>query len=63
MPESKAETWMCAGAGFLDNVCTDIIHYENKQLVLYPGNLSAFVKARALGQFSLLPMLAATMPG
>ena len=31
-------------AGFLDNVCTDIIHYEDKQLVLYPGNLSEFVK-------------------
>ena len=37
----------CCAAGFLDNVCTDIIHYENKQLVLYPGNLSAFVQVRA----------------
>ena len=33
-------------AGFLDNVCTDIIHYEEKKLVHYPGNLSEFVKAR-----------------
>jgi len=29
--------------GFLDKVCTDIIHYENQKLVRYPGNLSAFV--------------------
>ncbi|KAJ0398292.1 hypothetical protein P43SY_000814 [Pythium insidiosum] len=29
--------------GFLDNVCTDILHYEAKQLVLYPGSLSHFV--------------------
>jgi len=36
----------CARAGFLDNVCTDIIHYEEKKLVHYPGNLSEFVKAR-----------------
>lgn len=28
---------------FLDNVTTDIIHYETKKLVYYPGNLSAFV--------------------
>ena len=34
-----------AAAGFLDNVCTDIIHYEDKKLVHYPGNLSEFVKA------------------
>ncbi|WVQ77165.1 hypothetical protein IAR50_006848 [Cryptococcus sp. DSM 104548] len=30
-------------SGFLDNVCTDIIHYETKKLAYYPGNLSAFV--------------------
>ncbi|KAF8656119.1 hypothetical protein AX16_002757 [Volvariella volvacea WC 439] len=30
-------------SGFLDNVTTDIIHYENKKLVYYPGNLSTFV--------------------
>ncbi|THH14243.1 hypothetical protein EW146_g6065 [Bondarzewia mesenterica] len=29
---------------FLDNVTTDIIHYENKKLVYYPGNLSHFVE-------------------
>lgn len=27
-------------SGFLDAVCTDIIHYENKKLVYYKGNLS-----------------------
>ncbi|KAI0358475.1 hypothetical protein OH77DRAFT_1420865 [Trametes cingulata] len=30
-------------SGFLDTVTTDIIHYENKKLVYYPGNLSSFV--------------------
>lgn len=30
-------------SSFLDNVTTDIIHYENKKLVYYPGNLSSFV--------------------
>jgi elongation factor 3 len=30
-------------SGFLDNVTTDIIHYETKKLVYYPGNLSTFV--------------------
>ncbi|KII92907.1 hypothetical protein PLICRDRAFT_89417 [Plicaturopsis crispa FD-325 SS-3] len=30
-------------SGFLDNVTTDIIHYEQKKLVFYPGNLSTFV--------------------
>ena len=29
---------------FLDNVCTDIIHYESFKLRRYRGNLSAFVK-------------------
>ncbi|CAI5730704.1 unnamed protein product [Hyaloperonospora brassicae] len=29
--------------GFLDNVCTDIFHYESKKLVLYPMTLSQFV--------------------
>ena len=27
-------------SGFLDEVCTDIYHYENKKLVCYKGNLS-----------------------
>ncbi|KDQ21428.1 hypothetical protein BOTBODRAFT_168695 [Botryobasidium botryosum FD-172 SS1] len=31
-------------SGFLDNVTTDIIHYESKKLVYYPGTLSDFVK-------------------
>ena len=29
--------------GFLDATCTDIIHYEERKLVRYRGNLSAFV--------------------
>jgi elongation factor 3 len=33
-------------SGFLDNVCTDIIHYEGKKLRTYKGNLSEFVKVR-----------------
>lgn len=32
--------------GFVDAVCTDIIHYENKKLVYYKGNLSDFVKQK-----------------
>ena len=32
--------------GFLDAVCTDIIHYENKKLAYYKGNLEAFVKVK-----------------
>ncbi|KAI0699255.1 P-loop containing nucleoside triphosphate hydrolase protein [Cytidiella melzeri] len=31
-------------SGFLDVVTTDIIHYESKKLVYYPGNLSTFVE-------------------
>ncbi|KAI9481389.1 MAG: P-loop containing nucleoside triphosphate hydrolase protein [Benjaminiella poitrasii] len=31
-------------SGFLDNVCTQILHYEKKKLRLYHGNLSAFVE-------------------
>lgn len=33
-------------SGFLDEVCTDIYHYESKKLVCYRGNLAAFVKIR-----------------
>ncbi|KAL8823465.1 MAG: hypothetical protein Q9191_005830 [Dirinaria sp. TL-2023a] len=33
-------------SGFLDNVCTDIYHYESKKLVCYPGNLAAFVRVK-----------------
>lgn len=32
--------------GFLDTVCTDIIHYENKKLVFYKGNISDFVRVK-----------------
>jgi elongation factor 3 len=31
-------------SGFLDNVCTNIIHYRDRKLKNYIGNLSAFVK-------------------
>lgn len=33
-------------SGFLDNVCTDIYHYETKKLVCYKGNLADFVKVK-----------------
>ncbi|KAI9659675.1 MAG: hypothetical protein M1829_006548 [Trizodia sp. TS-e1964] len=33
-------------SGFLDEVCTDIYHYEGKKLVCYQGNLAAFVKVK-----------------
>ncbi|AEY97553.1 FAFL131Wp [Eremothecium gossypii FDAG1] len=32
--------------GFLDKVCTDIIHYENKKLAYYKGNLHDFVEQK-----------------
>ncbi|KAI8853491.1 P-loop containing nucleoside triphosphate hydrolase protein [Chytridium lagenaria] len=32
-------------SGFLDRVCTHIIHYENRKLKTYKGNLSKFVEA------------------
>ena len=31
-------------SGFLDHVCTDIIHYKSRRLRRYRGNLSEFVK-------------------
>ncbi|CAN3356007.1 [NU+] prion formation protein 1 [Diutina catenulata] len=37
-------------SGFLDAVCTDIIHYENKKLAYYQGNLSEFVKVKPEGK-------------
>ena len=33
-------------SGFLDTICTGIIHFENKKLVKYKGNLSEFVKQK-----------------
>lgn len=33
-------------SGFLDDVCTHIIHYEHLKLKAYKGNLSAFVKVK-----------------
>lgn len=32
-------------SGFLETVCTDIIHFDKRQLRRYKGNLSEFVKA------------------
>lgn len=37
-------------SGFLDAVCTDIIHYENKKLINYKGNLADFVRAKPEGK-------------
>lgn len=37
-------------SGFLDAVCTDIIHYESKKLVYYKGNLAEFVKVKPEGK-------------
>ena len=33
-------------SGFLDEVCTEIYHYEQKKLVCYRGNLADFVKVK-----------------
>ena len=33
-------------SAFLDEVCTDIYHYESKKLACYRGNLAAFVKIK-----------------
>ncbi|KAJ3315151.1 translational elongation factor EF-1 alpha [Boothiomyces sp. JEL0838] len=33
-------------SGFLDRVCTHIIHYENRKLKAYKGNLSKFVEQK-----------------
>ncbi|CEH17414.1 mrna export factor elf1 [Ceraceosorus bombacis] len=42
-------------SGFLDSVCTDIMHYENKKIKYYKGNLSDFVgkKPEAKSYYSL----------
>jgi elongation factor 3 len=31
-------------SGFLDRVCSDVIHYANRKLKIYKGNLTEFVK-------------------
>lgn len=41
--ESMTVLLVSHDTGFLDSVCTDVLHYESKQLVLYPGSLSHFV--------------------
>lgn len=33
-------------SSFIDNVCTHVIHYENRKLRTYIGNLTEFVKVR-----------------
>lgn len=33
-------------SGFLDAICTHIIHYENRKLRIYRGNLSEFVRQK-----------------
>ena len=33
-------------SGFLDNICTHIVHYEDRKLKTYRGNLSEFVKVK-----------------
>jgi len=33
-------------SGFLDNVCTNIVHYETRKLKIYKGNLSKFVEVK-----------------
>ncbi|KAF5838008.1 elongation factor EF-3 [Dunaliella salina] len=33
-------------SAFLDNVCTDILHYESRKLKRYRGNISEFVKVK-----------------
>jgi elongation factor 3 len=42
-------------SGFLDNVCTDIMHYENKKIRYFKGNLKRFVelKPEAKSHYSL----------
>ncbi|EYE96766.1 putative mRNA-nucleus export ATPase (Elf1) [Aspergillus ruber CBS 135680] len=37
-------------SGFLDEVCTDIYHYEQKKLVNYRGNLADFVRVKPEGK-------------
>lgn len=37
-------------SGFLDAVCTDIYHYEQKKLVCYKGNLADFVRVKPEGK-------------
>lgn len=37
-------------SGFLDTVCTGIIHYENRKLKKYKGNLSKFVEQYPQGK-------------
>jgi len=49
-------------SGFLDDVCTCIIHYETRKLVKYPGNLAALVQRRpeAMAYYTLTPTSSAS---
>ncbi|RKP00808.1 hypothetical protein CXG81DRAFT_12800 [Caulochytrium protostelioides] len=51
-------------SGFLDAVCTDIIHYDKRKLGYYPGNLSAFVARvpKARSYYTLSDSLAFRFP-
>jgi elongation factor 3 len=33
-------------SSFLDFICTNVIHYENRKLRIYRGNLSDFVRQK-----------------
>lgn len=41
-------------SGFLDEVCTDIYHYEGKKLVCYKGNLAEYVYGPAVSNETML---------
>ena len=41
-------------AGFLDNICTDIVHLESKKLIYYKGNYSQFQSMHEQRQKQLL---------
>ncbi|KAJ3129724.1 hypothetical protein HK098_000503 [Nowakowskiella sp. JEL0407] len=46
-------------SGFLDTVCTHILHYDNKKIKLYRGNLSSFKEQNPSAQFETLYSLSA----
>ena len=48
-------------SGFLDNVCTHILHYKDRRLTPYRGNLSAFV-ARVPSAASYYSLASAPAP-
>lgn len=46
-------------SGFLDNVCTDIIHYETRKLVHYKGELKH--RTRELGSTAAATLVASVL--